>query len=176
MYLGVLRVSWDLVVYFRKDAMTHRWCSLRGITPALFKLWNPCCCQSCEHCPCAVLTNKKWSATKITNFLAWLGYRLKQMTVKSLKCGIRLILVLCFILTCSVNCLLNFYYHVLCPRFYVLASSSAFYTDSLALSVFMLQYWTDIYLSWNPESYPGVQNLRFPSNLVWVPDILLYNR
>ncbi|KAA8595377.1 hypothetical protein FQN60_012512 [Etheostoma spectabile] len=26
-------------------------------------------------------------------------------------------------------------------------------------------YWTDIYLSWNPESYPGVQNLRFPSNL-----------
>lgn len=40
----------------------------------------------------------------------------------------------------------------------------------------LFQYWTDIYLSWNPESYPGVQNLRFPSNLVWVPDILLYNR
>lgn len=38
------------------------------------------------------------------------------------------------------------------------------------------QHWTDIYLSWNPDSYPGVQNLRFPSNLVWVPDILLYNR
>ncbi|KAM8878762.1 neuronal acetylcholine receptor subunit alpha-7 isoform 2-T2 [Spinachia spinachia] len=36
-------------------------------------------------------------------------------------------------------------------------------------------HWTDIYLSWNQESYPGVQNLRFPSNLVWVPDILLYN-
>uniref|UniRef100_A0A8C6KKF9 Neuronal acetylcholine receptor subunit alpha-7 n=1 Tax=Nothobranchius furzeri TaxID=105023 RepID=A0A8C6KKF9_NOTFU len=35
--------------------------------------------------------------------------------------------------------------------------------------------WTDIYLSWNPENYPGVQNLRFPSNLIWVPDILLYN-
>uniref|UniRef100_A0A665WEG8 Neuronal acetylcholine receptor subunit alpha-7 n=1 Tax=Echeneis naucrates TaxID=173247 RepID=A0A665WEG8_ECHNA len=33
----------------------------------------------------------------------------------------------------------------------------------------------DIYLSWNPENYPGVQNLRFPSNLIWVPDILLYN-
>lgn len=44
------------------------------------------------------------------------------------------------------------------------------------LFFFLLQYWTDIYLSWNPESYPGVQNLRFPSNLVWVPDILLYNR
>ncbi|XP_010778344.1 neuronal acetylcholine receptor subunit alpha-7-like, partial [Notothenia coriiceps] len=36
-------------------------------------------------------------------------------------------------------------------------------------------YWTDIYLAWNPDNYPGVQNLRFPSNQVWVPDILLYN-
>uniref|UniRef100_A0A3P8VQB2 Neuronal acetylcholine receptor subunit alpha-7 n=1 Tax=Cynoglossus semilaevis TaxID=244447 RepID=A0A3P8VQB2_CYNSE len=35
--------------------------------------------------------------------------------------------------------------------------------------------WTDMYLSWNQENYPGVQNLRFPSNLIWVPDILLYN-
>ncbi|TRY65350.1 hypothetical protein DNTS_005926 [Danionella cerebrum] len=36
--------------------------------------------------------------------------------------------------------------------------------------------WTDIYLSWNPDHYPGVQNLRFPSNQIWTPDILLYNR
>ncbi|XP_068615898.1 neuronal acetylcholine receptor subunit alpha-7, partial [Brachionichthys hirsutus] len=36
-------------------------------------------------------------------------------------------------------------------------------------------HWTDIYLSWNPELYPGVQNLRFPSDQVWTPDILLYN-
>lgn len=40
----------------------------------------------------------------------------------------------------------------------------------------MYQYWTDVYLSWNPENYPGVQNLRFPSDQVWTPDILLYNR
>ncbi|KAI1887675.1 hypothetical protein AGOR_G00192750 [Albula goreensis] len=32
-----------------------------------------------------------------------------------------------------------------------------------------------MYLTWNPDNYPGVQNLRFPSNQVWVPDILLYN-
>lgn len=38
------------------------------------------------------------------------------------------------------------------------------------------QYWTDIYLSWSPENYPGVQNLRFPSDQIWTPDILLYNR
>uniref|UniRef100_A0AAV2MK97 Neurotransmitter-gated ion-channel ligand-binding domain-containing protein n=1 Tax=Knipowitschia caucasica TaxID=637954 RepID=A0AAV2MK97_KNICA len=37
-------------------------------------------------------------------------------------------------------------------------------------------YWTDAYLSWNTEHYPGVQNLRFPSDQIWTPDILLYNR
>lgn len=42
--------------------------------------------------------------------------------------------------------------------------------------MFLSQYWTDIYLTWNPENYPGVQNLRFPSDQVWTPDILLYNR
>ncbi|XP_051939270.1 neuronal acetylcholine receptor subunit alpha-7-like isoform X3 [Hippocampus zosterae] len=35
--------------------------------------------------------------------------------------------------------------------------------------------WTDVYLTWDIERYPGVQNLRFPSNLIWAPDILLYN-
>ncbi|XP_017317265.1 neuronal acetylcholine receptor subunit alpha-7 [Ictalurus punctatus] len=35
--------------------------------------------------------------------------------------------------------------------------------------------WTDVYLSWNPENYPGVNNLRFPSSQIWTPDILLYN-
>ncbi|KAI9522981.1 Neuronal acetylcholine receptor subunit alpha-7, partial [Dissostichus eleginoides] len=43
-------------------------------------------------------------------------------------------------------------------------------------NAWLQMYWTDIYLSWNPDNYPGVQNLRFPSNQVWVPDILLYNR
>uniref|UniRef100_A0A8P4KL53 Neuronal acetylcholine receptor subunit alpha-7 n=1 Tax=Dicentrarchus labrax TaxID=13489 RepID=A0A8P4KL53_DICLA len=43
------------------------------------------------------------------------------------------------------------------------------------LSLHLSQYWTDIYLSWNPENYPGVQNLRFPSDQIWTPDILLYN-
>ncbi|KAM8843589.1 neuronal acetylcholine receptor subunit alpha-7-like [Synchiropus picturatus] len=45
----------------------------------------------------------------------------------------------------------------------------------LITNAWLQLYWTDIYLSWNPENYPGVQNLRFPSNQVWVPDILLYN-
>ncbi|XP_063045956.1 neuronal acetylcholine receptor subunit alpha-7-like [Engraulis encrasicolus] len=45
----------------------------------------------------------------------------------------------------------------------------------LMTNVWLQLYWTDIYLSWNPDSYPGVQNLRFPSSQIWTPDILLYN-
>ncbi|XP_064200402.1 neuronal acetylcholine receptor subunit alpha-7-like [Anguilla rostrata] len=45
----------------------------------------------------------------------------------------------------------------------------------LISNVWLQLYWTDVYLSWNPDNYPGVQTLRFPSNQVWVPDILLYN-
>ncbi|XP_048107923.1 neuronal acetylcholine receptor subunit alpha-7 isoform X2 [Alosa alosa] len=45
----------------------------------------------------------------------------------------------------------------------------------LITNAWLQLYWTDIYLSWNVDEYPGVQNLRFPSNQIWVPDILLYN-
>ncbi|XP_070300244.1 neuronal acetylcholine receptor subunit alpha-7 [Salvelinus sp. IW2-2015] len=46
----------------------------------------------------------------------------------------------------------------------------------LMTNAWLQLYWTDVYLSWNPEKYPGVQNLRFPSSQIWTPDILLYNR
>uniref|UniRef100_A0A8C7WW02 Neurotransmitter-gated ion-channel ligand-binding domain-containing protein n=1 Tax=Oryzias sinensis TaxID=183150 RepID=A0A8C7WW02_9TELE len=46
----------------------------------------------------------------------------------------------------------------------------------LITNAWLQLHWTDIYLTWNPENYPGVQNLRFPSDQVWTPDILLYNR
>uniref|UniRef100_A0A3P9MH68 Neuronal acetylcholine receptor subunit alpha-7 n=1 Tax=Oryzias latipes TaxID=8090 RepID=A0A3P9MH68_ORYLA len=45
----------------------------------------------------------------------------------------------------------------------------------LITNAWLQLHWTDIYLTWNPENYPGVQNLRFPSDQVWTPDILLYN-
>ncbi|KAM6979875.1 LOW QUALITY PROTEIN: neuronal acetylcholine receptor subunit alpha-7-like [Aplochiton taeniatus] len=45
----------------------------------------------------------------------------------------------------------------------------------LMTNAWLQLYWTDVYLSWNPEHYPGVQNLRFPSDQIWTPDILLYN-
>lgn len=36
--------------------------------------------------------------------------------------------------------------------------------------------WNDHYLQWNKSEHPGVQNLRFTTDQVWTPDILLYNR
>ncbi|KAL4641744.1 neuronal acetylcholine receptor subunit alpha-7-like, partial [Arapaima gigas] len=45
----------------------------------------------------------------------------------------------------------------------------------LITNAWLQLHWTDVYLTWNPDHYPGVQNLRFPSSQVWVPDILLYN-
>ncbi|XP_058859109.1 neuronal acetylcholine receptor subunit alpha-7 [Acipenser ruthenus] len=45
----------------------------------------------------------------------------------------------------------------------------------LMTNAWLQLYWTDIYLTWNHSEYPGVQNLRFPSDQIWVPDILLYN-
>ncbi|KAM7373348.1 hypothetical protein PAMP_008207 [Pampus punctatissimus] len=35
--------------------------------------------------------------------------------------------------------------------------------------------WFDHYLQWNQSEHPGVKNLRFTTDQVWTPDILLYN-
>ncbi|KAJ7998353.1 hypothetical protein DPEC_G00221820 [Dallia pectoralis] len=39
----------------------------------------------------------------------------------------------------------------------------------------LIDYWHDHYLQWNTTDYPGVNNVRFPDNQIWRPDILLYN-
>ncbi|KFV81537.1 Neuronal acetylcholine receptor subunit alpha-7, partial [Struthio camelus australis] len=45
----------------------------------------------------------------------------------------------------------------------------------LITNAWLQMYWVDVYLSWDQYEYPGVQNLRFPADQIWVPDILLYN-
>ncbi|XP_033965070.1 neuronal acetylcholine receptor subunit alpha-7a isoform X1 [Pseudochaenichthys georgianus] len=45
----------------------------------------------------------------------------------------------------------------------------------LTTNIWLQLYWDDFYLQWNPSDYPGVPNVRFPDNLIWKPDILLYN-
>lgn len=45
-----------------------------------------------------------------------------------------------------------------------------------SLCVCVLKNWFDHYLQWNQSEHPGVKNLRFTTDQVWTPDILLYNR
>ena len=40
----------------------------------------------------------------------------------------------------------------------------------------LLQMWTDCFLTWRPEDYGGIENVRFPIEAIWRPDIVLWNR
>lgn len=41
---------------------------------------------------------------------------------------------------------------------------------------FPQQDWNDYKLRWNPEEYDNVTSIRVPSELIWRPDIVLYNK
>ncbi|KAI1885924.1 hypothetical protein AGOR_G00208760 [Albula goreensis] len=45
----------------------------------------------------------------------------------------------------------------------------------LTTNIWLQMHWYDHYLQWNQSEYPGVKNLRFTTDQVWTPDILLYN-
>lgn len=38
------------------------------------------------------------------------------------------------------------------------------------------QEWSDYKLRWNPEEFENVTSIRIPSELIWRPDIVLYNK
>ncbi len=38
------------------------------------------------------------------------------------------------------------------------------------------KYWYDYKLKWNPDDYGGVDMLNIPSENIWRPDIVLYNK
>ena len=46
----------------------------------------------------------------------------------------------------------------------------------LTTSVWLKQRWDDYKLTWNPDEYDGVKYLKVPSDMIWVPDVLLYNK
>ena len=39
----------------------------------------------------------------------------------------------------------------------------------------MLQEWHDEKLVWEPSEYNGLKKIRIPPDLLWRPDIVLYN-
>ena len=41
---------------------------------------------------------------------------------------------------------------------------------------FFPQFWYDYKLVWDPDEYGGVKQLHVPSDHIWRPDIVLYNK
>ncbi|XP_035243187.1 neuronal acetylcholine receptor subunit alpha-4-like [Anguilla anguilla] len=45
----------------------------------------------------------------------------------------------------------------------------------MTTNVWVKQEWNDYKLRWNPQEYENVTSVRIPSELIWRPDIVLYN-
>ncbi|KJH46575.1 hypothetical protein DICVIV_07358 [Dictyocaulus viviparus] len=43
-------------------------------------------------------------------------------------------------------------------------------------TVDVLHHWYDHRLSWNPNEYGGIRNFYVPGEMIWLPDIILYNK
>uniref|UniRef100_A0A672NQS6 Cholinergic receptor nicotinic alpha 9 subunit n=1 Tax=Sinocyclocheilus grahami TaxID=75366 RepID=A0A672NQS6_SINGR len=62
---------------------------------------------------------------------------------------------------------------------YLTLSHLNMFTDErnqvLTTYLWVRQIWHDAYLHWDKDEYDGLEVIRIPSNLVWRPDIVLYN-
>ncbi|XP_070562855.1 neuronal acetylcholine receptor subunit alpha-10-like [Ptychodera flava] len=47
--------------------------------------------------------------------------------------------------------------------------------QQVTVAVHLRQSWNDEFLRWNPEDYGGITHTRIPRDLIWLPDINLYN-
>ncbi|XP_023965053.1 neuronal acetylcholine receptor subunit beta-3 isoform X2 [Malaclemys terrapin pileata] len=46
----------------------------------------------------------------------------------------------------------------------------------MTTNVWLKQEWTDHKLCWNPEDYGGITAIRVPSESLWLPDIVLFEK
>eukprot|EP00058_Branchiostoma_floridae_P026745 XP_002612236.1 hypothetical protein BRAFLDRAFT_238127 [Branchiostoma floridae] len=46
----------------------------------------------------------------------------------------------------------------------------------MTTNVWLKQKWKDSKLCWDPDEYHGVSVIRVPSDMIWLPDIVLYNK
>ncbi|KAJ1214809.1 hypothetical protein NDU88_002420 [Pleurodeles waltl] len=46
----------------------------------------------------------------------------------------------------------------------------------LTAYLWIRQSWYDVYLTWEKDEYDGLDSIRIPGNMVWRPDIVLYNK
>ncbi|KAK5897005.1 hypothetical protein CesoFtcFv8_010108 [Champsocephalus esox] len=46
----------------------------------------------------------------------------------------------------------------------------------MTTNCWLSQVWHDYRLMWDPEEYQGIKKIRLPSQHIWLPDIVLYNK
>ncbi|KAM6221285.1 neuronal acetylcholine receptor subunit alpha-2 [Rhynchocyon petersi] len=46
----------------------------------------------------------------------------------------------------------------------------------MTTNVWLKQEWSDYKLRWNPSDFDNITSLRVPSEMIWIPDIVLYNK
>ncbi|XP_027405783.1 neuronal acetylcholine receptor subunit alpha-2 isoform X2 [Bos indicus x Bos taurus] len=46
----------------------------------------------------------------------------------------------------------------------------------MTTNVWLKQEWSDYKLRWNPVDFGNITSLRVPSEMIWIPDIVLYNK
>ena len=64
-----------------------------------------------------------------------------------------------------------------CARDILKASlgATAIYHQIMMTNVWVTMVWNDYQLQWDPSLYGGVRVLRVPSQMLWRPDIVLFN-
>lgn len=50
------------------------------------------------------------------------------------------------------------------------------YEVLFVMCAWFMQVWHDYRLMWDPEEYEGIRKVRLPSQHIWLPDIVLYNK
>uniref|UniRef100_A0A915ERH7 Neurotransmitter-gated ion-channel ligand-binding domain-containing protein n=1 Tax=Ditylenchus dipsaci TaxID=166011 RepID=A0A915ERH7_9BILA len=45
----------------------------------------------------------------------------------------------------------------------------------LTLYCWLEEYWTDEFLRWTPENFGGIKEIHIPAEMLWRPDLLVYN-
>ena len=46
----------------------------------------------------------------------------------------------------------------------------------MTTNVWLDQEWRDELLTWNPADFGELTRIRIPCDLIWLPDIVLYNK
>ena len=58
---------------------------------------------------------------------------------------------------------------------YVAEINAGFSPQIMTTNVWVTMVWNDYQLQWDPSLYGGVRVLRVPSQMLWRPDIVLFN-